>query len=185
MSEKRYLVRLTEDERARLTAIVHAQKRIARRNRKRIRAQVLLKVDAGDHGPASTDARAAEVFDVHVNIVGTIRKQLVLHGFDRALDRQQPVAPSRTPVFGPQQEQELLGVAASDPPTGHARWTLRLLAGAVVRLDIVESVCHETVRYVLKKKGSTLAPADRVGHPARSGRRVRRAGRGPTPACRP
>ena len=50
MSEKRYLVRLTEDERARLTAIVHAQKRIARR--KRMRAQVLLKVDAGDHGPA-------------------------------------------------------------------------------------------------------------------------------------
>ena len=150
MSEKRYLVRLTEDERARLTAIVHAQKRMARR--KRMRAQVLLKVDAGDHGPAWTDARAAEAFDVHVNIVGTIRKQLVLHGFDRALDRQQPVAPSRTPVFGPQQEQELLAVAAGDPPTGHARWTLRLLAGAVVQLDIVESVCHETVRHVLKKR---------------------------------
>ncbi len=117
-----------------------------------MRAQVLLKVDAGDHGPAWTDARAAEAFDVHVNIVGTIRKQLVLHGFDRALDRQQPVAPSRTPVFGPQQEQELLAVAAGDPPTGHARWTLRLLAGAVVQLDIVESVCHETVRHVLKKR---------------------------------
>ena len=150
MSEKRYIVRLTEEARASLTAIVHSKKRIARK--KRMRAQVLFKVDEGEHGPAWTDEKAAEAFDVHVNIVGTIRKQLVLHGFGRALERKKPVAPSRKPVFDQKKEQELLAVAAGDPPKGHARWTLRLLAGEVVRLDIVDSVCHETVRQVLKKR---------------------------------
>jgi len=66
MSEKRYIVQLTEDERARLTAIVHS-KRVARK--KRMRAQVLRKIDAGEHGPAWTDERAAAAFDVHVNTV--------------------------------------------------------------------------------------------------------------------
>ncbi len=152
MSEKRYIVQLTEDERARLTAIVNA-KRVARK--KRMRAQVLRKIDAGDHGPAWTDERAAEAFDVHVNTVRTIRKQLVLHGFDEVLERKPRVEPARTPVFDRETEAALFAVAASDPPTGHARWTLRLLAGEVVRLDIVEAVCHETVRHVLKKRTST------------------------------
>ncbi len=152
MSEKRYIVQLTEDERARLTAIVQA-KRVARK--KRMRAQVLRKIDAGDHGPAWTDERAAEAFDVHVNTVRAIRTQLVLHGFDETLERKPRAAPARTPVFDRETEAELLAVATGDPPTGHARWTLRLLAGEVVRLDIVEAVCHETVRRVLKKRTCT------------------------------
>ncbi len=155
---------ITEDERARLTAIVNA-KRVARK--KRMRAQVLRKIDAGEHGPAWTDERTAEAFDVHVNTVRTIRKQLVLHGFDEVLERQKRVEPARTPVFDRETEAELFAVAAGDPPTGHARWTLRLLAGEVVRLDIVESVCHETVRRVLKKRPPT-ASSGRVGHSARS-----------------
>ena len=149
MSEKRYIVQLTEDERARLTTVVNA-KRVARK--KRMRAQVLRKIDAGDHGPAWTDERAAEAFDVHVNTVRTIRKQLVLHGFDEVLERKPRAEPARTPVFDRETEAALFAVAASDPPPGHARWTLRLLAGEVVRLDIVEAVCHETVRHVLKKR---------------------------------
>ena len=152
MSEKRYIVRLTEDERARVTALVQA-KRVARK--KRMRAQVLRKIDAGDHGPAWTDERAAEAFEVHVNTVRTIRKQLVLSGVDEVLARKPRAAPARTPIFDRETEAERVAVAAGDPPAGHARWTLRLLAGEVVRLDIVESVCHETVRRVLKKTTCT------------------------------
>jgi len=149
MSEKRYIVRLTEEERGSLTAIVGSKKRVA--HKKRIRAQVLLKIDEGEHGPAWTDEKSAEAFDVHVNTVATIRQQLVLHGFDRALERKKRVEPPRKPVFDQKKEKEVLVLAASEPPKGHARWTLRLLAGEVVRLDIVDSVCHETVRQVLKK----------------------------------
>lgn len=149
MSEKRYVVRLTEEERAHLGALVDSNKRVARK--KRMRAQVLLKVDEGEHGPAWIDEKAAEAFDVHVNSVHTIRKQLVLEGFERALERQKRDEPARKPVFDEKSRKKVLALAVSEAPAGHARWTLRLLANEVVRLDIVESVCHETVRQALKK----------------------------------
>lgn len=149
MSEKRYVVRLTEEERAHLGALVDSNKRVARK--KRMRAQVLLKVDEGEHGPAWNDEKAAEAFDVHLNSVHTIRKQLVLEGFERALERQKRAEPARKPVFDEKSRKKVLALAVSASPAGHARWTLRLLANEVVRLDIVESVCHETVRQVLKK----------------------------------
>ena len=63
MSEKRYVVQLSEEERAILIGVVNAE-RVA--FRKRRRAQILLKVDGGEHGPAWTDEGAAEAFDVHV-----------------------------------------------------------------------------------------------------------------------
>lgn len=149
MSEKRYVVRLTEDERTRLSTLVGSNQRVARK--KRMRAQVLLKVDEGEHGPAWTDEKVAEAFDVHVNSVHAIRKDLVLRGFEEALERRKRAEPARKPVFDERGEKEVLALAVGEPPEGHARWTLRLLANEVVRLDIVESVCHETVRKVLKK----------------------------------
>ena len=66
MSEKRYIVRLSGNERARLKALLQ-QKRLAAQ--KRARAQVLLKVDEGEDGPAWTDAKAAAAFDVHEETV--------------------------------------------------------------------------------------------------------------------
>jgi hypothetical protein len=119
--------------------------------KKRMRAQVLLKVDEGEHGPAWADQKAAEAFDVHVNSVQAIRKDLVLRGFEEALERRKRAEPARKPIFDEKGEKEVLALAVGEPPKGRARWTLRLLADEVVRLDIVETVCHETVRKVLKK----------------------------------
>lgn len=149
MSQKRYMVELSEEERARLAAITQSNKRIARK--KRVRAQVLLKVDEGKQGPAWTDERAAEAFDIHITTIHSIRKQLVLEGLDRTLERKERAEPARKRIFDEGKEKELLAIAASDPPDGRARWTLHLLADQVVRLDIVDSVSHETVRKVLKK----------------------------------
>lgn len=149
MSEKRYRVEFSEEERSRLRGIVDSNGRVARK--KRMRAQVLLKVDQGEHGPGWTDERAAEAFDVDVKTVLTIRKQLVLEGFERVLERKKQAEPSRKRIFDAKGEGEVLAVAAGEPPDGYARWTLRLLAGEIVRLEIAESVSHETVRKVLKK----------------------------------
>ncbi len=149
MSEKRYVVRLTEEERSSLSGLVNSNKRVARK--KRMRAQVLLKIDEGEHGPSWIDKKAAEAFDVHVNTVHVIRKQLVLHGFEQALERKKRAEPARKPVFNSKSQKEVLTLATSESPDGYARWSLRLLADEVVRLEIVESVCHETVRKVLKK----------------------------------
>ena len=157
MSQKQYVVELSEEERACLAAIAQSSKRIARK--KRMRAQVLLKVDEGEHGPAWTDERTAEAFDIHITTVHSIRKQLVLQGLDRTLERKKPAEPPRKRIFDPKKEREVLAIAAGEPPDGRARWTLYLLADEVVRLDIVDSVSHETVRQVLKKR--TCSPTAR------------------------
>ena len=149
MSEKRYRVELTAEEHVSLRAIVDSNGRVARK--KRMRAQVLLKVDQGEHGPGWTDEKASEAFDVDGRTVRTIRKQVVLEGFERALERKKRAEPGRKRIFDAKGEEEVLALAVGEAPEGRARWTLRLLAGEVVRLEIVDSVSHETVRKVLKK----------------------------------
>ena len=152
MSEKRYVVRLSDQERADLIGVVNTEERVAKRKRRR--AQILLKVDAGDHGPAWTDERAAEAFDVHVVSVQKIRQQLVEEGFEAALNRKRQDPPPRTPVLDEGKERTLLALAQGEPPAGRARWTLHLLADELVRLEVVGAVSHETVRKALKKTRS-------------------------------
>lgn len=149
MSEKRYVVRLSDEERSTLTALLRTEKPVAAR--KRMHAQVLLKADEGEHGPAWSDEQVAEAFDVHANTVRAIRCQLVEQGFEAALNRKKQAHPSRAPVLDDAGERELLAVAKNKAPDGRARWTLHLLAGELVRLDVVKSISHETVRKALKK----------------------------------
>ena len=111
MAEKRYVVRLSEDERARLRGVGTA-KRVAAQ--KRTRAQVLLKVDEGLEGPGWTDAATAAAFDVHVNTVVCLRRRLVERGFETALDS--PPRVWRPRKLTPAVERELLAVAQSSPP---------------------------------------------------------------------
>ena len=153
MSEKRCVVRLTEAERSTLTAVVKSEKRVAARKRRR--AQVLLKIDQGEHGPGWTDSQAATAFDLHVNSVRTIRQQLVERGLDAALERKTPERPPRRPKFDAAGERELLAIAQGEAPGGRTYWTLRLLADRLVELEVVDSVCRETVRKALKKTRSS------------------------------
>ena len=160
MSEKRYIVRLRKDERQHLDQVLGSNQRVS--SKKRARAEVLLKVDEGEHGPAWTDEKTAEAFDLHVNSVHAIRKDLVLRGFEEVLEPRQPAEPPRKPVFDEKGEQEVLAIAVGKAPEGRVRWTLRLLADEVVRLEIAESVSHETVRKVLKK-GTSNPTVRRLG----------------------
>ena len=152
MSQKRFVVRLTEDERSTLQA---ALKRTRLAARKRARAQVLLKVDEGEHGPTWPDTRAAEAFDVHLNTVAAIRRRLVERGFDGVLEHKAQAQPSRTRKLDAAGERELLAVAQSRAPAGRARWTLHLLADRLVQLEVVDTISHETVRQALKKTTSS------------------------------
>jgi transposase len=149
MSEKRYMVRLSEEERAALKALLKSDKKVA--VRKRLHAQILLKVDQGESGPGWPDHQVAEAFDTHVNTVHGVRRRLVEQGFEAALNRQKQVSPSRKPLLNEDREKDLLTIAKAEAPKGRARWTLHLLAGELVRLKIVESISHETVRKALKK----------------------------------
>ena len=146
MAEKRFVVRLSAEERARLRRVVAAKCVAAQ---KRTRAQVLLKVDEGPDGPAWTDAATAAAFDVHVNTLHVLRRRLVERGFDAALHPPRRVR--RPHKLTPDVERELLAVAQRSPPAGRARGTLHLLADRLVELEVVDSLSHETVRQGLKK----------------------------------
>jgi transposase len=152
MAGKRYIVRLSEDERSSLTHLVRAEKGVP--PKKRMRAQILLKVDQGEHGPGWTDEQVAKALDVHVNTIHAVRRQVVTEGFEATLSRKKQSRPSRMAIFDGAKERTLIATAQSKAPSGRARWTLHLLADRMVELEIVESVSHETVRKVLKKTRS-------------------------------
>ena len=146
MSEKRYVVRLTETERTDLLALVRTGRIAAH---KRVHAQVLLKADEGEHGAAWIDTEIAEAVEVHSKTVRNVRKRFVEQGLAAAIERRK--LPPRLRKLDGAQEARLLAVACGSPPEGRARWTLRLLAERLVTLEIVDTISYETVRQTLKK----------------------------------
>ena len=145
---KKYVVRLTSEERATLERLVGVGKAAAR---KILHGRVLLQVDQGPQGPAWSDAKVSEALRVHPNTIGGIRQRFVEQGVEAALSRKKQQRPSRQPRLDGQAEAHLIALRCGEPPAGRTRWTLRLLADRLVELRIVEGVCHETVRQVLKK----------------------------------
>jgi hypothetical protein len=139
---KRYLVKLDKQERKALSQLVKTERIAAK---KRSHAQVLLLADAGKQGSACKDEAIAEACQVTVQTVENIRR-LVLEGLESALNRKKQVRPSRAKVLDGAKEAKVIALCCGSVPSGHARWTLRLLAERVVELDIVEAVSHETVR---------------------------------------
>lgn len=147
---KRYVVRLTDDERRELSSLVSKGKAAAYKIR---HANILLKVDLD--GPGWNDERAAEAFGCHVNTVGNLRRRLVEQGLEAALERKAQTRRSRDVTCDGAAEAKLIALRCGEPPAGFARWTLRLLADQAVELEIVPAISHETVRQVLKKTNSS------------------------------
>jgi hypothetical protein len=144
--EKKYIVRLTDEERQTLGEVI---KKLKGSSQKVRRAQILLKADAD--GPAWADKQIAEAFGCRTQTVENIRRRLVTEGFELTLCGKPRETPARQPVFDGKQEAKVIALRLGPPPKGFANWSLRLLAGTVVELGIVESVSHETVRRTLKK----------------------------------
>jgi hypothetical protein len=150
MRQTNYAVRLTDEDRAQLRTMIGQGTAPARRL---THARILLKADQGDGGPAWTDAAIAGAVEVHPATVGRVRRSFVEHGLEAALARKAPdrVYPRRLDGAA---EARLVVLACSEPPAGQARWTLRLLADELVRLEVVETVSHETVRRTFEQTTS-------------------------------
>ena len=118
------------------------------------RARVLLKADHGEGGPGWSDAAIAGALDLHPGTVQRIRRQFVAEGLAAALERKRPDRVYERALDGAG-EAHLVALACSAPPEGQARWSLRLLAGELIRLEVVAAVSHETVRRTLKKTRSS------------------------------
>ena len=143
---KKYIVRLTDGERATLTEVV---KKLKGSSQKVRRAQILLKADAD--GPTWTDAKIAEAVGCRTKTVENLRERLVTLGFDLTLNGKARAQPPRPKRLNGVQEAQVIATRLGPPPKGFANWSLRLLADRVVELDIVSSISHETVRQTLKK----------------------------------
>ena len=143
---KKYIVRLTHDERAEALAVVKKLKGTGQKVR---RAQILLKADAD--GPDWTDAEIAEAFSCRTRTVERLRQRLCEQGFETALNRAERPEPPVAKLLDGDQEARIIAMRLGSPPKGYANWTLRLLARKVVELELVEAVSYETVRRTLKK----------------------------------
>lgn len=149
--QTKYAVVLTESERARLHALIGCGTAPARML---TRARILLKANQGEGGSGWTDAAIAGALEVHPATVARVRRAYVTAGLDVALERKVPDRAYPRKLDG-HQEAHLVALACSAPPAGRTRWTVRLLAAALVRLEVVETVAHETVRRALKQTGSS------------------------------
>ena len=133
---KRYVVRLSAEERRGLEAIIHKGKSSAARL---LKARILLKADVSEAGEGWSDSRIVEALETSVSMVYRVRRQLVEEGLEAVLSRKAPARPSVPRIFDGEKEARLIALACSQPPEGHARWSLRLLESKVVELGIVRA----------------------------------------------
>jgi hypothetical protein len=145
---KKYVVRLTEQERQTCQQVV---KKLKASSQKLRRAQILLKADAD--GPNWIDAQIAEALGCRVQTVENLRKRFVTESFELALEGKKRSDPARPAILDGEQEAKLIAMRLGRPPAGFGRWTLQLLADELVALEVVEAISRETVRRTLKKTG--------------------------------
>ena len=143
---KKYIVRLTDEERAVCEAVIKDQKGKSEKLR---RALILSKADVD--GPGWKDEKISEAVGCRVRTIENVRQQLVLEGFEAALQRKKRATPPTAPRLDGVGEAKLIALRLGKPPAGFGRWTLRLLADQMVELEIVESISPETIRKTLKK----------------------------------
>ena len=149
---KHYVVTLTTAERDSLKRLLAAGTESAR---KLTHARIVLKADQGPDGPGLADQAIADAVEVSQPTIARVRKQYVEQGLEAALNRRPPTRTYVRKLDGVQ-EAKLIALACAKPPTGQARWSLRLLADTLVELEIVEdAVSYQTVRRLLKKTRSS------------------------------
>ncbi len=157
MTNKRYVVELTLDEREALLSKVRKGTLPARANTK---ARILLKADKGPCGEGWTDRAICQSLETSPSTVARVRETFVMEGMEAVFARKQRLHPAVRRIFDGEAEARLIALACSEPPEGHARWTIRLLADKVVELNIVEAAHFNTIGRALKKTNLSLTEAD-------------------------
>jgi hypothetical protein len=149
---KKYVVRLSGEEREQLGALLRRGKSPAQRL---LKARILLKADVSEAGEGWSDSRIIQALETSVSMVYRVRKQLVEEGFEAVLSRKPRATPAVPLIFDGEKQAKLIALACSKPPKGRARWTLRLLENKVVELKIVDRASDSTIWRTLKKTFSS------------------------------
>lgn len=144
---KKYIVKLTEEERNKLEQIISTGKDSARRI---LHARILLKADESEEGPRWRDEQISEALEASLSTIFRVRQRFVEEGTNAAISRH-PGSGIRDPKIDGECEAHLVALTCSAAPDGQARWTLRMLADKMVELEYIDSISYETVRQTLKK----------------------------------
>ena len=149
---KKYVVRLSGEEREQLETLIRKGKGAAGRM---LKARILLKADVSEAGSGWSDNEIIEALETSPSMVYRVRKDLVEEGLEATLGRKQRAMPAIARIFDGEKEARLITLACSKPPKGRVRWTLRLLEDKVVELNIVDHASDSTIGRVLKKTSSS------------------------------
>jgi transposase len=151
MPKKKHHIRLSAEERQQLEAILRKGKASAHRQR---HVRILLLADLNGPEGGWSDSDIASAVGTSIPTIERVRRICVEHGLERALERKDPEREYRHKLDG-KGEAQLIALCCGQPPAGRTRWTLRLLAGRLVELEVVDSISHEAVRQSLKKTNSS------------------------------
>src|SRR5580698_598597 len=150
-SVKKYVVRLSSDERSMLEDLISKGKHPSATI---LKARVLLKADVSESDEGWSDNRIVRALDTSLATVARTRQRLVEEGFDAVLTRRHSPNSARRRIFDGAAEAKLIALACSEPPKGYTRWTLSLLEDKVVELNIVAKASDNTIGRTLKKTAS-------------------------------
>ena len=156
---KKYVVRLSTQERDQLNDLTRSGKRSAQLLTK---ARILLKADVSDAGEGWSDRRIAQALDTSIANIERTRRQLVEEGFEAVLTRKYNPNSAPPRIFDGVAEAKLIAPTLSPAPKGYSRWSLRLFEEKVVELNIVGKTSDNTIGWTLKKHSQT-APQAAVG----------------------
>jgi len=141
MPRKKYLINLSDADREKLEQMTRKGSLKARQFK---RAMILLKANEG-----LSDPQIMAALNVSRPCVERIRKRFVADGMERAMNEDP--RPGQKRKLDGRAEATLIATACTEAPAGHERWTLRLLADKLVKLQVVDTISYETVRRTLKK----------------------------------
>jgi hypothetical protein len=149
---KKYVVRLSAEEREKLSEFIRSGHRSAQLSTK---ARILLKADVSDAGEGWSDSEISAALDTSVANVERTRRELVEEGFEAVLTRKYNPRSAPRRIFDGVAEAKLIALACGPAPAGYARWTLSLLEQKVVELNIVAKASDNTIGRTLKKTFSS------------------------------
>jgi len=153
MAMSTYKVTLTQEERDQLFGITRSGKHPAK---KILHALILLNVDRGPYADEwQTNEQICKILKIGMRTIDRVKKRFVEEGLEASL-KMAPTSRKYEKLVDGDLEAHLIALACGQPPKGHARWSLRLLADKVVELQYADSISHETVRRTLKKTNLSL-----------------------------
>lgn len=147
----KYTVTLTIEEREQLIDIVSKGNHSAQLYRT---AYILLNCDEGEYSKKIINEEVSRVLQISMRMIDRVKQRFVGEGFETCLMRK-PMSKEKEKKDDGEVEAHLafkIALSCSKAPKDFSKWSLRLLADKMVELKYVESISHETVRRVLKKR---------------------------------